>query len=74
MTIQQLHEDLKAFKKISPLLLMRRTKQTFEACVELCKKINALRNEQGIVEIGESVKFGQKNRVKYRKIVNGLTK
>lgn len=48
MTILELHESLKTFPKISPLLLMRRTKHNFEACVDLCREINKLRDEQGI--------------------------
>jgi len=53
---------------------MRRTKQTYDACVEICKEINKLRDEQEFDKTDHIVKFGQKNRVKYRKIVNGLTK
>src|SRR6186713_155155 len=48
MTIEELHESLKIFPRISPLLIMRRTKQTFAACVEMCREINKLRDEQGI--------------------------
>ena len=53
---------------------MRRTKQTYDACVEICKQINKLRDGKEIDKTDRIVKFGQKNRVKYRKIVNGFTK
>jgi len=74
LNILELHESLKIFPRISPLLIMRRTKQTYDACVEICKEINKLRDEQEFDKTDHIVKFGQKNRVKYRKIVNGLTK
>lgn len=44
LNILELHESLKIFPRISPLLIMRRTKHTYDACVDICKQINKLRD------------------------------
>lgn len=48
MEIQDLHLSLKYLPRISPILLMRKTRHNFEFCVELCKQINVLRDAEGL--------------------------
>jgi hypothetical protein len=48
MDIQDLHLSLKYLPRISPILLMRKTRHNFEYCIELCKKINVLRDAEGL--------------------------
>lgn len=43
----RLHEESKHFPRISPIYLMRKTKQSFEYCVDLCARINLLRDRDG---------------------------
>ncbi len=44
INIDTLHQKLKHHPKISPILLMRITKMSFEICVDLCRSINLLRD------------------------------
>lgn len=65
--ILRLHQQFLHMPKISPILIMRHTKQSFEHCVQLCKDINLLRDADGIVSIVK-IKYGRKSTFKFRRI------
>jgi hypothetical protein len=40
---EKLYQETKDLKKISPMLLMRKTGQSYESCVQLCNEISLMR-------------------------------
>lgn len=46
--VEKYHEKFREFPDISPILLMRHTKHSFDFCVDLCQKILIMRKNEGI--------------------------